>query len=540
MPYIFKKEVRGLMYYYLGENKKVNGVSRRVWQKYVGTAKTIQELLEQGNIPSEIDSLEFGLCAALLKINDELDFVGIADKVLDKREQGLSYGEHLLITVINRIANPSSHNKFSGWFDSTFLKRLFQVKKSYLSSQTFWNHWKDISDEEINNIQELLLEKIISMCDISELCFDPTNFSTYIEEHKNQRIMQFGHAKDGRKGFRQVNLSLLVTKNEGIPLWHHTYDGNINDVAEFKEFIKLLINRISFFSKKCKKITLVMDKGNNSKKNISNINKKLHFFIVGSLKPSEFGEYLDIPLEEFKEEYHTAKDKKVYCVSRLAEIYEGKKKIVVTYSSELAYKNKVRVEKALNNALNKLKNLQSRIKNSRLTRDEILIKAHDIADRQYLKGLIKYEIGLGNSLKFEVDNLVYKKLSKGFGKNILFTDDLTLSSEETVRLYNSKHIIEEQFKNLKDTRVISFTPMWCWTDQMIRVHAFTCVMALLFLRILCMKAKPLNLSQDEILEQLQKIKLIILASKDGASTKITRLNEIQKQLAEIFSLKSYS
>ena len=62
--------------------------------------------------------------------------------------------------------------------------------------------------------------------------------------------MQFGHSKDGRK-LRQVNLSLLITKKEGIPLWHDTYEGNINDVTEFKNFIKTLTERISLFSKKC-------------------------------------------------------------------------------------------------------------------------------------------------------------------------------------------------------------------------------------------------------------------------------------------------
>ena len=60
-----------------------------------------------------------------------------------------------------------------------------------------------------------------------------------LHRHKDKKIMQFGHSKDGRK-LRQVNLSMLVTKKDGIPVWHHTYNGNINDVTEFKEFIKSL------------------------------------------------------------------------------------------------------------------------------------------------------------------------------------------------------------------------------------------------------------------------------------------------------------
>jgi hypothetical protein len=48
--------------------------------------------------------------------------------------------------------------------------------------------------------------------------------------------------------------------------------------------------------------------------------------------------------------------------------------------------------------------------------------------------------------------------------------------------------------------------MWCWTDKMIRVHAFTCVMAVLFLRMLVKDArdKKINLSQGQIIEELKK------------------------------------
>lgn len=275
MANLIKKKIKGKIYWYIGESKRVDGHVKRIWQKYLGPAEKVAEQLLEGAAPQEVDVLNLGLCAAMLNINEEIGFTDIVNKVISKREQGLSYGEHLMLTLINRLDNPVSKNKFGDWFDGTVLKRIYPINKQYLSSQNFWNHWNNICEKDIEDIQEQLLEKIIPLCDISELCFDPTNFSTYIEKHKNQKIMQFGHAKDGRKGFRQVNLSLLVTQKDGIPLWHHTYDGNINDVTEFKEFIKSLTDRISFFSKKCRRITLIMDKGNNSKSNISNIDKKL-------------------------------------------------------------------------------------------------------------------------------------------------------------------------------------------------------------------------------------------------------------------------
>ena len=543
MAYIFKKKVNGRTCWYLGENKKINGVSHRVWQKYLGNSSTIKEKLASLSNGIDLDVLDFGSVTAPLAVSNKLKFVEIVNEIIPKREQGLSYGEHLLLSIINRIDNPSSKNKFSDWFNDTILKRKFTVKSSYLSSQDFWNHWNKISEDEINKIQEKLIENLLNEIEIKELVYDPTNFTTYIEEHKNQKIMQFGHSKDGRK-LRQVNLSLMVTKKDGIPLWHNTYDGNINDVTEFKNFIKTLTERISFFSRKCKKITLVFDKGNNSKNNINNINKKLSFFVVGSLKPSEHKDLFDIPLEKFKEEYETNDGKKVFLTSKLINIYEGKKRVIITYSNELAYKNKIRVDKALEKALNQLKNIQGKIKNSKWTRDELLIRVSKIADKQWIKGLIDYEVKNGKylSLTFKENYNMYDKVRKTFGKNILFTDDLSLKVSEILKIYSEKNIIEEQFKTLKNPHIISFTPMWCWTDKMIRVHAFTCVMALLFMRVIVKKVKDsgIDLSQEKIFEQLRKIRLALTYVSDSSvSYKLTRLNDIQRKLVEIFNLREF-
>jgi transposase len=222
-------------------------------------------------------------------------------------------------------------------------------------------------------------------------------------------------------------------------------------------------------------------------------------------------------------------------------LYEGKKKIVITYSGELAYKNKIRVDKALEKALNQLKNLQGRLKNSDLSRDELLIKVSKIADRQWIKGLIDYEI-IGETFNFKENEKAYEEKRKSFGKNILFSDDLSLKTTELVEIYNGKNIIEEQFKNLKDTHVIRFTPMWCWTDKMIKIHAFTCVAALLFVRMMNKKIKDsgTELTQNKIIEQLKKIKLTALYMPDSkVDYRLTRLNDTQRELVKILDLRKY-
>jgi hypothetical protein len=57
---------------------------------------------------------------------------------------------------------------------------------------------------------------------------------------------------------------------------------------------------------------------------------------------------------------------------------------------------------------------------------------------------------------------------------------------------------------MKDPHVVSFSPMWHFTDHNIRVHVFTCVLALQIAHLMRRKAdhSGLHLSVREILTQL--------------------------------------
>ena len=148
MVYLFYKIVKGRKYYYLGENKSINGQSRRILEIYLGSADNLMSYMQQSSLPKEIESISYGLPASLLNINEDINFVKIIDKHCSKREQGLSVGEHILIDLINRIDDPVSHNKLGDWFSKTLLRKIFKVKPAYLSSQGYWNHWQYFDEGE--------------------------------------------------------------------------------------------------------------------------------------------------------------------------------------------------------------------------------------------------------------------------------------------------------------------------------------------------------------------------------------------------------
>jgi len=544
---VIQKVISGRTYWYLGENRRIDGKTKRVWQKYLGTADKLKQTLEEGFKPQNIETMEFGLVASLLCLEEELKFVKIINKIIPKRNQGLTTGEHMFINILNRLDQPTSKNKLGEWFNETFLKRRYLVKSTYLSSQGFWNHWGNFDDRKIHAIQERILEKLVKKVSINDLFYDPTNFTTYIEEHKQNKIPKFGHAKSKIPGLRQVNLALLLTRKDAIPLWHHTYEGNKNEAKEFKEFMRIIFKRIVYFHRKCKQIILILDKGNNSKKNFRLLNERIGFFVLGSLKPSMFPELLQIPLSKFNRTYIDDKGEKTKYYTCVRNVYEGRKRIVITYNQDLAYCQRLSTNRAINKALQELYGLQRKLnKDKWAIRDNVFLKVNKILGKPYLNNLLRYELRGEDkklSLNFDIDEEAYERKANTFGKNILFTDNLTLSPEEIIKGYRNKDVIEHQFKALKNPHIIRFTPVWCWTDKMIKMHAFTCVLALLFLRILIKKIKDadIQLSQNEALEQLKKIKLALLKmpNSEKVHTKITRLNNEQKELAKLFKLKNY-
>jgi transposase len=97
----------------------------------------------------------------------------------------------------------------------------------------------------------------------------------------------------------QINLALLVIKEDGIPLMHQTYEGNRHDAKKFPEIISKFADRFVMFSKNVDKVTIVFGKGNNSKASMELLDDTPYYFVV-SLKPYDYKHFLEIPLEKFQ------------------------------------------------------------------------------------------------------------------------------------------------------------------------------------------------------------------------------------------------
>jgi hypothetical protein len=128
---------------------------------------------------------------------------------------------------------------------------------------------------------------------------------------------------------------------------------------------------------------------------------------------------------------------------------------------------------------------------------------------------------------------------------VLITDHDDWPAAEVIAGYRSQSEAEFTFRQLKDPRVVSFSPMFHWTEHNIRVHVFTCVLALQIAHLMRrhVERAGLHLSVRELLGQLAGIgeTVLIYPSTGGrpkARRMTTELTGDQQKLYEIFELSS--
>jgi hypothetical protein len=134
-----------------------------------------------------------------------------------------------------------------------------------------------------------------------------------------------------------------------------------------------------------------------------------------------------------------------------------------------------------------------------------------------------------------------------FGKHVLITDHDDWPAAEVIAAYRSQSEAEFSFRQLKDPHVVSFSPMHHWTEHNIRVHTFTCVLALQIAHLMRRKAARAGLSQSvrEMLGQLAGIgeTVLIYPSTGGrpkARRMTTELSDDQRKAYQIFGLDQWA
>ncbi len=94
------------------------------------------------------------------------------------------------------------------------------------------------------------------------------------------------------------------------------------------------------------------------------------------------------------------------------------------------------------------------------------------------------------------------------GKNIIVTDNRAWTTEEIVSASLDRYRIEQQFRVSKANCHVQVNPMFHWTDDKIRCHLLTCVIALACSRLLEIKTGDTH-TGGSIMEQMENLNCVL-------------------------------
>ncbi len=521
---------------------------------YLGTAEKIFQRLQQDREPISIKTRHFGLIAAAYQTASEIGLQEIMSKHIKGKRCQVPRWIYFFVTIINRLDNATSKNRMSKWLKKTILPELMGFDSHQLSSKNFWYAADDIlSENELNKrrekqpigddifagltednftrIEEELFSRIDQLMGLSSsvICYDTTNFYTYIEEPKHSELANTCHSKDSKHHLKHVGLLMAVEKTHGIPLLSRVYQANRHDSKVFSRILADLIITLKKLCGSQSELVLVFDKGNNSEDNFHDIPSDISW--VGALVPSHHQDLIDLDLSEYHGRWQ---DMSYYRCKRTVMGIECA--VVLTFND----KTKRKKEHTLKNKIEKIKSeIRAKWCAYKKTPKTVPQGIKTMLEKKPYGTCLEVSIVEGQ-LDFKEKDEEIQTRKKRFGKSVIFSNMLEAETGFLIDTYHDKNIIEDDFQLLKDSTIIRFRPIRHWTDTKIRAYAFCCVVSMILMRVMQWKAQKAGykMSPKLLKEELSDLQEVVMVySPTEAKRKITQRSSVQNKLWQIFDLE---
>jgi transposase len=559
MASLVGKRRGGRTYYYLVESARVAGKPRIVAQQYLGSGEELAARLSQAGPgePTRTRHRAFGDLAAAWVMLERLQVARVVDEQIGSRraDAAASVGTYLALAALNRVVAPRSKLGFAGWWQTTAGDRLVRLPAAALDHRRFWDAMDALSVKALRAAERAIAARMVEVfdLDLAGLVLDMTNFATFVDS-ANQRnsIAQRGHAKQKRLDLRLVGVGLVVTADGGVPVLSHAYQGNRPDVTQFSAVIDELVARFGALAQASDTLTVVYDAGCDSADGQADIQASpLHF--VGSLRPSDHPELMAIPARRLRV-VDAERFPGLTAVEARTMALGADRRVILTHSQSFHLRQARGFEQTLAKARRRLASLQARLARGRTRRPRQAVEAEiaEILRPRWLSRVITWQLAgeepASLRLSWRSDPAARRRLeAEVFGKRLLFTDREDWPLAQVVAAYRSQADVEAGFRQLKDPRVVSFSPMFHWTDQKIRVHVFYCVLALAVAHLLRRQAAQAGLAMSvrELLGTLAGIQETVLLyqgarGRPRARHVLTEMDQTQQRLFDLFGLDAYA
>jgi transposase len=479
--------------YYDKEKKQIRQKSKYLGKNLNGVPVKVRS---KDQIPKKV--LSHGEFIPFRKIAEDLNLEHILSEALPANEI-----LPVLCLAMNYVVRPRALTHIQSWYEGTIL--IEEHPDLPLSSQSLSRMLSRIGESTANlDFSKALIQGTSTS---RTLIYDITSLSSYSQ---NINLLEYGYNRDGLD-LPQVNLSLIVDKELGIPLMYDVYPGSIVDVSTLKNTIKKInAQGVSDY-------TLIMDRGFFSTANIEElVSSNLSFIIPPASTLKSVKESISAIHNSIDDPQYLKLHQKEPLFVMPVDIDVGD-----IHLKGYAYYDQRREQKERNTFYRRLYELVERLKSVNLKPwmnpgevfREIARKDARFIDWRTVDG--KFVVALKK-------NAISQAINK-LGKFILLYQG-QFSWEECLSLYRGKDTVEKGFYILKND--IDLMPANVRTDSTLRGYLFIAFLALVLrMKLLSMMNKAgLNkrFSVEGLLTELEKIKVIILPDGQKITSEVTK------------------
>jgi len=500
-PY-YDKEKKQIRHHskYLGRN--IDGVPVRM-----RSAPDEVKAKAKKKLPSARSSFDYGSILALQTIMAELSLDRYLLDILSPSEVAMAF---------NRIIRPTAMKNVDAWYEGTSL--ALESPQINLSSQRISEFLGRLGESDIpDRFMARLLEETGTK---TTLVYDITSLSSYSQLIN---LLEYGYNRDG-DSLPQINLSLILDKDKGIPVMYDIYPGSIADVSTLSNTLqKIKAHGIENY-------IAIMDRGFFSRSNLEElVNNRISFIMAAKLQlkdlklllTEEEKDIVDIKyLQKFSKDTIFAKPITYPIGSTTVQGY-------LYYDPKLEHSEKETLRR-------RLYDIREELIKTRLNKGSNAFSVF----KDKAQGFMNFFEWQVVEDRFEVaikQNAVAQRIDK-MGKYILFySGDFDWMT--CLTLYRERDEIEKSFKALKNE--IDLLPLNTQGEETTRGFIFVAFLSLIIRARLMNKMREAKLldkySVELLLLQLEKLRKIKLADGQVITTEMTKK---QREILEALKIRA--
>jgi len=466
------------------ENQRIAGKVVQKHIRYVGKEVDDKPILTGSVERSSVDKVTiFGPLLILDEIAKQIDL----SKALGKD------GDYLLSLAYAHCVSPDSLSGIADWYQKTEIANLLDIPQ--VTHKRLIEAIDSLDGMNSAGVQERIFRRLKEVLNFSSsgYLYDITNIYFY---GICCPLAKRGHNGEGRRQL-QIQIGLAVTQQEGIPIFHKVFEGNIFDSKTLPDILLHLRRH------EVKDVCIVWDRGISSALNIREA-KEIGLEVLCGL-----------PL-------NAGLKKLVY---NLLEENMISMKHRIRLRSATFYVRKQRYEiEGVKGSIAVCVNEKERQAIRERRYDEIDQVLQRLEEKKVIKeGLRKYLKGR------RINHRALKSAERYDGISVIFSTR-NLSEEKMVKGYFEKDRLEKSFRCMKS--FLEMDKVRFWLSSRVRGHIFVCYLAYLLLSVLEYRLNGTGISASEALATLESIYRVYITDPKSRNkfVKIVTLSKKQEEI----------